>query len=72
MNISTNINSIYNNQSIINTSADRIAQSSMQGSTTDLAQEIPKQMIAQKAVEADAVSIKTQDDVLGTLLDIKA
>jgi len=72
MNISTNINSIYNNQSIINTSADRIAQSSMQGSTTDLAQEIPKQMVAQKAVEADAVSIKTQDDVLGTLLDIKA
>jgi flagellar hook protein FlgE len=29
-------------------------------------------MTAQKAIEADALSIKTQDEILGTLLDIKA
>ena len=72
MNISNNINSIYNNQTAMDVSANKVANISNKNSDADLSQEIPKQMIAQKAVEADVISIKTQDDVLGTLLDIKA
>jgi len=41
-------------------------------SQTDLAKELPDQIIVEDAVEANAVAIKTQDDVLGSLLDIKA
>ena len=41
-------------------------------SQTDLAKEIPSQIIAQDAVALNASLIKTQDDVLGSLLDIKA
>ncbi|NPA60267.1 MAG: hypothetical protein GXO30_07380 [Epsilonproteobacteria bacterium] len=62
---------MYNNQYTIDTSANRVANISDENSTTDLAKEFPKQMIAQRAIEADVVSIKTQDEILGTLLDIK-
>jgi flagellar hook protein FlgE len=72
MNISSNLTSIYNNQNSINDSASRVANISAEDSTTDLSNEIPTQMTAQKAIEADALSIKTQDEILGTLLDIKA
>jgi len=41
-------------------------------SQTDLAKELPDQIIVEDAVEANVVAIKTQDDVLGSLLDIKA
>ena len=41
-------------------------------SQTDLAKELPDQIIAEDAVAVNVVAIKAQDDVLGSLLDIKA
>lgn len=41
-------------------------------SQTDLAKEIPDSMISSRAVEANVNVVKTQDDMLGSLLDIKA
>ena len=41
-------------------------------SQTDLAKEIPDQIIAQDAVGVNVAAIKTQDQMFGTLLDIKA
>ena len=41
-------------------------------SQTDLAKEIPDQITAQDGTAANVVAIKAQDEVLGSLLDIKA
>ncbi|EQB34453.1 hypothetical protein M947_10630 [Sulfurimonas hongkongensis] len=41
-------------------------------SQTDLAKEIPDQLVVQSATAANVTSIKTQDEMLGSLLDIKA
>lgn len=41
-------------------------------SQTNLAKEIPDQIIIQGATAANVTSIKTQDQMLGSLLDIKA
>jgi flagellar hook protein FlgE len=40
-------------------------------SQTDLTKEIPNQIIAQDAVAVNVSAIKTQDEMFGTLLDIK-
>jgi len=41
-------------------------------SQTDLTKEIPDQIVASKVTQANVSAIKTQDEMLGTLLDIKA
>lgn len=41
-------------------------------SQTNLAKEIPNQIIAQDAVAVNVSAIKTQDEMLGSLLDMKA
>jgi len=41
-------------------------------SQTDLNKEIPEQIVAQNVVGVNVASIKTQDQMLGTLLDMKA
>ena len=41
-------------------------------SQTDLAKEIPDQITQGGVAEANVSAIKTQDEMLGTLLDIKA
>ena len=41
-------------------------------SQTDLAKEIPDQIVAEKVVGVNATAIKAQDEILGTLLDMKA
>ena len=41
-------------------------------SQTDLAKEIPDQIVAGGVAEANVSAIKTQDEMFGTLLDIKA
>ncbi|OHE09552.1 MAG: hypothetical protein A2513_04640 [Sulfurimonas sp. RIFOXYD12_FULL_33_39] len=41
-------------------------------SQTDLTKEIPNQIIAQEATAVNVTAIKTQDEMLGSLLDIKA
>lgn len=40
-------------------------------SQTDLAKELPDQIIAQDASAVNVTAIKTKDEMLGTLLDIK-
>lgn len=41
-------------------------------SQTDLSKEIPDQIVAEKATAVNVSAIKTQDEMLGSLLDIKA
>lgn len=41
-------------------------------SQTDLAKEFPDQIIAEDVTALNATAIKTQDEMLGSLLDIKA
>jgi flagellar hook protein FlgE len=43
-----------------------------QRSQTDLAKEIPDQIIIGGVAEANAAAIRTQDEMFGSLLDIKA
>jgi flagellar hook protein FlgE len=43
-----------------------------QKSQTNLAKEIPDQIVASKAVAVNVSAIKTQDEMFGSLLDIKA
>ncbi len=40
-------------------------------SQTDLAKELPDQIIAQDAVAVNVSAIKTRDEMMGTLLDMK-
>lgn len=43
-----------------------------QKSQTDLAKEIPDQIIVSNATSVNVTAIKAQDEMLGSLLDIKA
>jgi flagellar hook protein FlgE len=70
MNISNNIASIQTQQSALNSSAKNVANA--QSGKTDLAEEFPKQIIAQEATAMNVSAIKTQDQMLGSLLDIQA
>ncbi|MBE0514322.1 MAG: hypothetical protein IBX42_05130 [Sulfurimonas sp.] len=42
------------------------------GSQSELSKEITDQIIVQNATAVNVTAIKTQDDILGSLLDIKA
>ena len=102
MNVSNNISSIGAHQTMLNASANNVANVNTDGfipndtrvtnssnssvtaynvkaddngstkSQTDLAKEIPDQIIAQDATGVNVAAIKTQDQMFGTLLDIKA
>lgn len=101
MNISNNISSIQAHQSMMNTSANNVANVNSDGfvprdtrmtandggvkantrmadnngsakSQTDLAKEIPDQIIAKDATAVNVAAIKTQNEMFGSLLDIKA
>ncbi len=101
MNISSNISSIQAHQTMMNTSANNVANVNSDGyipsetrvissenslkantfkandngskmSQTELSKEITNQIIAQDATEANVAALKAQDDILGSLLDIKA
>ncbi|MBU0721756.1 flagellar basal body protein [bacterium] len=41
-------------------------------SQTDIAKEIPNQIIAEKATALNVAAVRAQDEMLGSLLDIKA
>lgn len=41
-------------------------------SQTDLSKELPEQIVVEDATAVNATAIKTQDEMFGTLLDIKA
>ena len=101
MNISNNISSIQAHQTMLNTTANNVANvntdkyvpsdtritdngdsvsaynvkaddDGSQRSQTDLAKEIPDEIIAQDATAVNVTAIKTQDEMFGSLLDIKA
>ena len=67
MNISSNISSIETNQSSLNTTAKYI-----QNQSGDLTKDIPKLIEHEKINAVNVNAIKTQDEMLGSLLDIKA
>lgn len=67
MAISSNIASLQTNQSFLNTTARNIA-----GKNPNLAKEMTNLIVADKTNAVNINAIKTQDAMLGTLLDIKA
>lgn len=101
MNVSNNVSSINAQQTIMNTSANNVANvntnsyipkdtiavgkgdsvstntriSDDTGSTrsqTDLAKETTTQIVSQNATGVNVAAIKTKDQMLGSLLDMKA
>lgn len=101
MNISSNISSIQSHQTMMNVSANNVANSNTDGfvpssvvmsesgnsvsanvrvsgagsspkSQTDLTKEIPDQIVAEKVTSVNVSAIRTQDEMFGSLLDIKA
>ena len=102
MNISNNIASISAHQTMLNTTANNVANVNTDGfipndtrvtnfsgsnspvatsqqatdtgsmkSQTDLAKEIPDQIVSSSAVSTNVAVIRTQDEMFGSLLDIK-
>jgi len=67
MNVSANISSIQTNQSFLNTTAKNIKDQS-----GDLAKDMTNLIVSEKVNAVNVEAIKTQDDMLGSLLDIKA
>lgn len=67
MNISSNTASIQTNQSFLNTTAKSIEKQS-----GDLAKDMTNLVVAQDVNEVNVTAIKAQDEMLGSLLDIKA
>ena len=66
MNISSNISSINTNQTMMNINSKSIANNQ-----ADLEKALPEQIVAEKVTSANVSAIKTQDEMLGSLLDIK-
>jgi len=63
---------IVSNGSSISPNTRQADDSGSIKSQTNLAKEIPDQIITQDAVAVNVSAIKTQDEMLGSLLDIKA
>ncbi len=101
MNISNNISSIQSHQTMMNVSANNVANVNTDGfvpkntrmssngnsvsaniniasdngtktSQTDLSKELTNQIVAEDATAVNISAIKTQNEMLGSLLDIKA
>lgn len=100
MAISTNVSSIQSYQTLLNSSANNVANvntdryvptdgttqqtgtnsvsaelrtatdTGAQNSQTDLSEELTDQIVYENSVEANAASIRTQDELYGSLLDI--
>ena len=67
MSISNNVSSLQTNQQFLNKTA-----TSIKNQSGELTKEIPDLIIAEKTNAVDIVAIKAQDEMLGSLLDIKA
>ena len=67
MNISANSNSLQSNQTFLNTTAKNISQPK-----AELTKEIPNLIVAQAVNAVNVSAIKTQDQMIGSLLDVKA
>jgi len=66
MNISSNTASIQTNQSFLNTTAKSIEKQS-----GDLAKDMTNLIVAEDVNAVNVTAIKAQDEMLGSLLDIK-
>jgi len=67
MNISSNVTSLQTNQSFLNTTAKSIEKQS-----DDLSKNMTNLIVAEDVNTLNINAIKTQDEMLGSLLDIKA
>jgi len=67
MSISNSLSSIQTNQSFLNKTASSIANNK-----SNLAQNMTNLIIADKTNALNITAIKAQNEILGTLLDIKA
>ena len=67
MNISPNVSSMQNNQSFLNTTAKSIEKQS-----GDLAKDMTNLIVSEDVNAVNVATIKTQDEMMGSLLDIKA
>ncbi len=63
---------LNDNSTSVSATTTRASDNGSPKSQTDLAKELPDQMIAQEGVAVNVTAIKTQDEMLGTLLDLKA
>ncbi len=76
--ISSNVNSLQTNQTFMNNNAQNIANSnttkpsdsSSEKSQTNLAKELTDQIVIENVNDANVASIKTQEQMFGSLLDI--
>ena len=66
MNISNNVASLQVNQTSLNQTAK-----SIQSQNGDLSKDIPNLMVAENINAVNVTAIKTQDEMFGSLLDIK-
>jgi len=64
----TNLNESENGVKAISKKAD---DSGAKQSQTDITKEIPEQIIIGYGFEANALSVKTYDEMMGTVLDLK-
>lgn len=69
--MSSNVSSIGNQMALLNTSASNIAKAGVGEKYVDLAKEFTDQIKIEDGVKANAVAIKTEDEMSKTLLDIK-
>ena len=63
--MSDDTNSVSTNVRLADNNGSQMGQ-------TDLAKELPDQIIAQDAVAVNVEAIRTRDEMMGTLLDMKA
>lgn len=70
MNISSNLSALQSNQDFLNTSANAVAQSTT-NRDLDIAKEMTNQIVGQNIQETNVSAIKSQDEMFGSLLDIK-
>jgi len=66
-----NDTTISDNGDSVSANTRKADDSGSDKSQTDLSKEIPDQMIAQKATAANVSAIRTQDEMIGSLLDLK-
>jgi len=63
---------LYNSSGLVEARNTKAHDNGSQKSQTDLTKEIPNQIIIEKATALNVGAINTQDEMIGTLLDMKA
>ncbi|WP_324170461.1 hypothetical protein [Sulfurimonas sp.] len=63
---------IINQENSVSTHTRKSDNNGSTNSQTDLSKELPEQIVIEDATAVNMTAIKTQDEMIGTLLDIKA